>query len=439
MMTPFLAMGFALVLGQVPVPAEEMAANLIDPILRAGYQRVGVTPRFLQREGGKETWDGSMGPQGEWLADALTEALVTKAEGRFQVVNNRRMARAFRDQKLQLDDLADPEVLEKLARQVGGLDALIVGRAVDVRDPAKQGEVRGHLKGSDITCNLIDLRSGDLVGSARSELKITPSLAAYRGEPAGPGTNAFPGATLPDRGMKGPNTPNLTPPTQEGEPIGRTREDGPRADPEARVIPPLDDPRCPLSVKILVSDKPRPFIPVTDPKTGRRELYVELEPGETYQIGIENKAGKIVFASVFVDGINILGKRRDPDNPRHWNVAPGKEFRLSGWYSGEAGQYREEAFVVCPACGSVAIQQGASEQGFTDRIGEILFIVFDTEEGEPKSKGMLPGLFGTAAEKAHSINLEEIPGPKRSNERLASFLIHYAPMSQIEKRRHLKE
>src|SRR5258708_1737017 len=111
MLLPLLTLGFSLILGQVPEPVANMAEKLTVPIVRARYQRVGVIPRFIQREGDKETWNGSMGPQGEWLAEKFTEALASEAKGRFQVVDDPRMAKAFRTLVLTPAGLSDREVL----------------------------------------------------------------------------------------------------------------------------------------------------------------------------------------------------------------------------------------------------------------------------------------------------------------------------------------
>jgi len=63
-----------------------LADRFTESIVESKMKRVGVVPRFIQREGGKETLAGSMGPQGEWLADELVDGLTDRAAGRFKVV-----------------------------------------------------------------------------------------------------------------------------------------------------------------------------------------------------------------------------------------------------------------------------------------------------------------------------------------------------------------
>ena len=104
------------------------------------------------------------------------------------------MAKVFRDLRLTpVRPRRTRESLKQIAQQAGGLDALIVGRAVDVREPARPGASAGRLVRSDLTCNLIDLRTGELAAAPTATLPIAPSLAAYRGE--SPAT----GGLLPDR------------------------------------------------------------------------------------------------------------------------------------------------------------------------------------------------------------------------------------------------
>jgi hypothetical protein len=441
-MTPLLTLGFAMILGQVPEPLESMARKLDRPIVRSQARRLGVIPRFIQREGEKETWGGTMGAQGDWLAEAFTEALTNQAEGRFEVVKHGPMAEAFRALKLTPADLADREALKKLARQAGGLDALVVGRAVDVREPARPGAAAGRLVKSEITCNLIDLASGELIGSAYRDLPINPSLAAYRGEPPGTGTYAPLAVEFPDPAGKGANTPNLAAPSREGANPAGTRQDGAASGPEGGEVPALDDPRCPFPIQIIVDDMPRKFTKVLNPATGRREFYVDLEPGETYEIAIKNRTEGTIYGVVYVDGINILGVRRDPDDPRYWNMAPGQDCLFRGWYLGTDKDYKEVSFIVRPATDSIAAQVVGLKDGFSDRIGEIQCIFFGTEEGaksEPGAKSMMPSKFGTAGGEARDYKVKEVMGPKRSEDRLISYVIHYAPKSQIEKRQILKD
>jgi hypothetical protein len=451
MMTSLMTVGLALWLGQVPAQAKpqvpeplvSMAEKLSLSILRAHYARVGVIPRFLQREEDKETWTGSMGPQAEWLTGAFTNALASEAQGRFEVVDNPTMARIFRDLKLTPAELADRAVLNKIAQQTGAPEALIVGRAVDVRDPARPGATLGRLVESDLVCNLIELRSGALVGSAHRALTISPSLAAYRGEPPDTGTYHPLGAKSLDRTAtdKGANTPRLGP--TQGEPASQAQAGtvtvlAPSPGP---VEPPsLDDPDCPFPVQIVVDGSPRKFIPVKNPATRRVELYVNLEPGESYEIATRNKSEEPVLGAIFVDGVNIFGKQRDGDNPRYWHIAPGQDCRFRGWYSGTVtAEQQEEPFIVRPAADSLAMQLEGAQDRFAERIGEIQFIFFGAEGPQAGgAKSLMPSLFGTGAGEARQIKVQWIEAPKRSDNRLITYVIHYAPMSRIEKRQAVK-
>ena len=454
MSTPLLTLGLSIVLvgqvpepelGRVPEPVESIARKLSGSIQRAGYRRVGVIPRFLQREGGVDTWDGSMGPHGEWLSEVFARSLEDQGRGRFQIVKNLEVARALNALKLSPAGLDDREAMKPLARRAGGLDALIVGRAVDVREPAGPGSTAGKLVGSVITCNLFDLKTGELTASAYRELPITPSLAAFRGEPAGSGAYIPLGIDLADPAGKGVNAPNLPPRPRDVARAEGTRESGSAPSPvgpQGVEVPALDDPRCPFPVRVIVDGEERHFYRVIHPRTGRRDLFVNLEPGETYQIAVKNKTDATVYGVVYVDGINILGVRRDPDDPRYWNIARGQDCRFCGWYVKEKDGYKEIPLIVRPASDSIAAQLGGGKEGLADRVGEIQCLFFGTD-GEPRSeagaKSMMLNRIGTGGGEAREIKIGEVMGPKRSENRLLSFVIHYASMSQIEKLRVEKD
>ena len=65
--------------------------------------------------------------------------------------------------------------------------------------------------------------------------------------------------------------------------------------------------------------------------------FLPVEPGETPVITVRNTTGKRAMVAVLVDGVNILGKRRElPDEHcRAWVIDPGVRAKFRGWYSGE--------------------------------------------------------------------------------------------------------
>jgi hypothetical protein len=52
---------------------------------------------------------------------------------------------------------------------------------------------------------------------------------------------------------------------------------------------------------------------------------------------------------------------------------------------------------------------------------------------------MMLGRIGTGGGEAHQVEIGEVTGPRRSQDRLLSFVIHYAPLSHIEKRTAVKD
>ena len=199
--------------------AEPLDDRLLQIVVQAGYHRVGILPRFIQVENGKEVVTGSLGPLDRFLADQLAESLVEKSHGQFQVVDNRRMLGAIRTAKLSVDDLGNPEALKRLAQDVGGLDALIEGSVVDKRTEPAPGQIRGQLASSTVTCKVTDLRTGNLVGSAAEAMPVTGVLAAYRGESDSPARFQRAGL-LPKGAIEGGKAPNIPDDSPAGVPPG---------------------------------------------------------------------------------------------------------------------------------------------------------------------------------------------------------------------------
>ena len=397
--------------------AESTAARLATEIVAKGYQRVGVLPRFLSKTpGGAEMAGGTIGPQADEYAEKLTDSLINAEQGRYTIVEARRMRKAFK--ALSVDDLADKAALAKVADGVNGLDALVVGTVTDERQPDEDGKVGGL----NIRCELIALRDGSVAAVAREQ--VGPSLAdgAYMGESwelrrwddVGL-TNV--GLNLPADGI--PEDAFGSGHNREVMQYPMIRRDKPH---------PLLDPTFPFPTEILVNGQPRPLTQVGE------KVYVALDPGESYAVAIRNQSPRGVYDAVFIDGINILGKvRENPAACRYWNFAAGSKALYKGWFSGESGKFLEEEFMITQADATVA-----AGQGFNDNLGLITVVFFtvgmkDVPE-PPRTKAMrVGGTFGTGTStKTRELTLEmkngEPPGAI-----LAAATVHYATTAQLKK------
>jgi hypothetical protein len=419
-MIPLLTVSLALAIAQIDDQAADQpegrpktaGEQLAPSIIEGRYRRVGVFPRFIVRKGSSETLGGPIGPEAELLADDLQDDLIKRAQGRFQVVDGRRMAKAFQD--LTLDDLGRQEALLKAAERVGGLDALIVGSVVDRRDSKQQ---------LDIRCRLIDLK-GSVVASAANQTDLDLPTAAYMGE-------SWELRRWTDHGMiniglneHSPFFPFEAVDFADTILYREIRRDRPH---------PLADPASPFTMAVLVAGKDRPVVRVGD------QYYVALDPGESYEIRIENRSPRGAYLSLFVDGINVLGKKREhPARSRYWNMAARGRFQFRGWTTGANGQYRQEAFEITPADDSVA-----AGQGFSQALGTITAI-FSTigMDGVPKPPptmgSAMPGNFGTGAGEESRVQLKETRGPQPGLI-LTAITLRYTTSPQLKRLQQPKE
>ena len=418
-MTTSLVVALALLTAgkdQAGATSEKLAAEIVQ----AGYKRVGVLPRFIVREPGKEEeLGGSIGPQADLYAEDLEDELAAAASDRFKVVEGRLMKKAFKN--LTLESLSDKDALRKVADGVGGLDALIVGTVVDGREA--QGGAEPGAGGLNVRCRLIDLKDGGLAASTREQVGVSLSDAAYMGESwelrrwtkdglANVGLDdqaAADGAAVSPFGAG---------PVYEAAQYPKIRRDRPH---------PLLDPEFPYPIQITVDDQVRQPVKVGD------QLYVTLEPGDVYKIRVKNQCPQRVYLSLFVDGINTLGKQREhPSSSRYWSLDAGAEALFRGWVTGEAGKYHEEEFMIAPADQTVGYQQG-----FSEKLGIITAVFYTVgTEGVPEAPtmkaAMVSGTFGTGTSgKTRELSLEDKAGA-RPGIILAAVTIRYVTSSELK-------
>jgi len=340
----------------------ELAASIIQK----GYRRVGVLPQFIGRSGGEETLQGATGPHARLFAEKVEEALVTQSGGRFQVVESRQLKEAFRD--LSLDDLGRPEKLRLCAERVGGMDALVVGIVTDERNQA-QG-----LPALELTCRLIDLATSGLVDVRKETLNLSIAGAAYMGESFE--LRRWQGPQLINVGLNQSVGTKAFTPADYNPAYGLNPNDVRRDRPH-----PLLDLNFPFPAQVLVREQPRPLRAIGG------QVYVALEPGEAYHVRVDNHTDQAVFAALFVDGINALGKKREhPGSCRYWRLAPHDYARFRGWYSGTGSTLVEEEFTITPAEDSVA-----GQAGFFEALGMITVVIYTVGTPQQQVAMGVPG------------------------------------------------
>jgi hypothetical protein len=338
---------------QTTTALSRTSEELLRAIVQKGYRRVGVFPQCTGRQGAgdAESFSGPTAAHAKLFAERLQEALVRQSAGRFEVISQRVMGKAC--EGIAIGDLGDPKRLQELAERVGGMDALVVGTVTEQHDLSSGQQF------FDVRSELIEV-SGGASGSVSTErLAVSIAGLAYSGRSFE--LRRWSGGTLENVGLR-----------REAEGRAFLAGDYNPASglSPADILPdqchPLDDPECPFGLEILVDGKPRPRQRVG------RDVYVALERGERFGIGIQNRSGQDAYLALFVDGLNVLGKKREsPSNCRCWHVGKQDEYLFRGWYSGANTQYVEEAFEITSASGSEA-----GKQGFADSLGMITAVFY---------------------------------------------------------------
>lgn len=354
---------FGSVTGVPPGIPQQMDQAIKDK----GYRRVAVLPRFILRDDkGGESLQGQNAALGAMFAEKIEEELLRLSGDRYQVVSGMLVRRALGD--ATLDDLHDLARLRTLAAKVDGLDALLVGTVKDDRIPYGDSS----LQGLGVRGELIEI--GSAATGKIAETKMTISL----------GTDAYRGRSFELRRWMGGELVNLRLNDLEHDPF----KDG-DFNPAVGVPPqdvhsgphPLADSSCPFRLAIHVDGQARDLTWLKG-DGWQKEPYVTLRPGERYVIHLENRTDRNACMAVFVDGINLLGKKREtPGNCRYWLLEANGTSNLRGWYSGAEGKYEVEEFFAAQPADAVAVQQG-----FGDALGQITALFYTVGVPPPSAR-----------------------------------------------------
>ena len=353
---------------------DDMAEQLADAVVDRKLPKVGVL-EFTNDTKLGELLGANFGLLGRYCAEELERQLAVYGEGKFNVVDRRRLQTALQGQGFKLSDLGSPEALQRLSKATGGLPTIALGT---LRNRA--GQV------VHVQCKLVFVENDELAGSAGGAAVLNESEWAMLGRSV---------TVKPEYRM-----PELPPPGQTARPI--VQQVVQKLDIGAEGPHPLSDPRFQFPVKIIVGGKPRPGV------MKGNDYYVPLRKGEIYQIHIENRTADPVVMRLLVDGLNtlpeqettkgvktyIVGKRVSLDGARPWEMDPRKAYQVPGFVTetGAKGQYRD--FVVVDANVSLA-----ARQKFTDQIGIITAAFYAPVSGART--------VGTDLGEAHNVAIEE--------------------------------
>jgi hypothetical protein len=418
----------------------EATSELVSAVVEHGYRRIGVLPYLVVTSDApdRDLPGGSLKAQNGFLASSLRQALAEQAGGRFEVPEGDQVNNALYE--LKSGDLGQPDTVRKIARRAGNLDALVYGTVRDQRE-----STRGRAEEPDLTivCRLISVAEGSAVAEARQDLFVSIAGAAYAGE------------SFELRRWEGPELKNVGfHPRTEYDWTAATDffNQGKYKDICRRRPHPVDDPNCPYRMSVIVDEDQR------QPVSVGRDYFVPLEAGDQFSIRLDNRTNHGVYAALFVDGINVLGKRAEhPGNCQYWFIPASDWGRFRGWYSTDEKRYLEEAFRIGQADDSVAVRQG-----HLGKLGQLTAVFYSV--GQPKREAtyvrkeyLVPGrthsqivrmpdgsIAATAPADPPERRVAVVPGPSRfvdlemySGQRpgliLAAITLHYGTRSEIQR------
>ena len=367
-----------------PMALDELLGEMADQLAYAFEEqkitKVGVfpfiscSPVTSNSPVRNESVGGQYGSLGWYCSEQLERKLLDRANGKFSVVDSRRLMAKLKTGNFQIKDLGSPR-LEILSKNLGGMPVIVVGTFVQ-RD-------KNLLR---MQCKLQQTEhDGDLGVTTGGTAALTLNQFASIG---------LSGVVDPDD--RKPD-PRQTPANDQNR-IAAQMISGVDERSKLPGSHPFQNPNFQFRVTLTVDDQPR---------TGEfrgNDYFVPVTKGEKFKLVVENNSGDVALMRLLVDGLNTLpqneneqeswGQHVSLDKARAWVLDP-KDKNLKGgpprWTiagfaikTGDQGIKKE--FVIVDAQQSLAAQQS-----FTDEIG-LITAVFYKPLGEARGNlGILPG------------------------------------------------
>lgn len=323
--------------------------DLVDDVIDERYETVAVLPRpvYVDSENPKATLS-DLGPQADYFCDRLNREIVKLADGEFNVVENAKMQDVCR--KFSQSQMLRKSVRQLIAEQADNAEVLVIPVVTNSTSPTKQ---------FDLKCLLVDLKRDSEEEYGVEELPIGLSDAAYMGESWELRRWSDDGTMLLNVGLEDTGA----------SPKSALFGTGPRMEQRqykwidrSRPHPLAAGSNFPATIEIAVNGTRRPL------KASGPNQYVALENGEEPVIKVANVGAKDVYSLIFVDGINVMGKKRDHpgeviSKDQHRLIKAGTDFNYEGWYTPASGNtWNVESFKLTDERNSVAAEAGSVEQ-----------------------------------------------------------------------------
>ena len=341
----------------------DTAERLTDAIEERKLNKVGVL-EFINDTKMGELLGADFGLLGRYCAEELERRLADQGEGKFTVMDRRRLQSVLKEQGFMLDDVGSGAKLRQLSAKADGMPIIALGT------------LRNRVgRQVNIQCKLVRTDSDELAGSAGGAAQLNESEWAMLGR----------SASLSPQDLR----PEPTRPGQNA--ASRTQHIVKRLDQRSDGAHPLSDPNFQFPIKLMIGGHERKGV------FRDNDYFVPVRKDEVYELWVENRTKQIVLMRLLVDGLNtlpekentkgvisyIVGKRVNLDEAKHWELDPadGPLYAVRGFVSevGAEGKLRE--FKVVDADASLA-----ARQKFTDQIG-IITAAFYAPAGESRSFG----------------------------------------------------
>ncbi len=338
--------------GLLAAVAEEMTNTMCERKL----EKAGIL-EFTNDTKLGELLGADFGLLGRYCAEELERRLIEQSAETFSVVSRRRLQAALRDTNFGIDDLGDPDAMNKLSEKANGMPAIVLGT---LRNRA--GRV------VTIQCQLLETGTGDALGSAGGTALLNESEWAMLGRSAA--------VQVSDR------RPVVSDDPSEAQPVADQVVE--KLDQRSAAPHPFQDPAFPYRVSLRVNGRERKEV------FRGNDCFLPVHKGEVYELHVENRGEKPVIMRLLVDGLNtlpekeqtkgiatyVVGKRVNLDEARHWILDPKKLYAVRGFVTESVAQGSLREFQVVDADDSLA-----ARQKFTDQIGLITAAFYEAASG----------------------------------------------------------
>lgn len=363
-------LGVPVVVRLKPQPLEQVLSDLAEQMAWSmevrKLSKVGVL-EFTGDSALGELLGADFGQLGRYCAEKLERQLMARSGGKFGVVDRRRLQNALKTKNFSVNDLGDGKAIKALADQTGGMPCLTVGTLRN-----RTGRIMG------VDCKMLQTDRDEMAASTNSVVALNESEWAMIGKSI---------AVSPsDR-------------------IVRWRAGVEQADPEEQAIRkwddrakgmhPLKDSNFPYRVKIMVKRGGRGPLREAPIVFRDNDAYVGMQPGDVYEVWIDNQTRDDVCMRLLVDGLNtcaepavskmmvveakpekpepkpgptqwVTGMRVSLNDAAHWILTPERTAKICGFFTSQEENSSYLEFTV-----SDAQQSLAARQNFTDQIGLI--------------------------------------------------------------------